>query len=325
MITRMVSARKRLTLIGVAAGLTLGGMTSLVTVSANTGTVTPSESCTTWSVVVDLNNNVQAGDTVSVITNLPGTPGFTHQPYTTTSNPGPVQIWSDSGPAPQSGTVTLTIYDSGGGVQDSVSTSITPVTSCPHLTITKTPDATSVDAGSPIGFTITLHNAGPGESTGTTLNDPLPSGSGISWTIASQSGPVTCSITAGTLSCGTFTLASSGVNATETVHVVSATTVASCAAYDNTASFTSENGGSGSSAQASETVSCPLTGSAQAITSSPTPTATPSGGSLAISTPTTGSGPLPAVGWALGTILILLGGGFLVARRRISTDQIEDV
>src|SRR5256712_702657 len=132
-----------------------------------------------------------------------------------------------------------------------------PVTvASPHLTITKTADAASVNAGSSIGFTITLSNAGPGDSTGTTLTDPLPSGTGISWSIASQSGPATCSILAGppqTLDCGSFTLAS---GASEVVHVTSGTTAGSCGTYNNTASFTSGNDGSGS-ASASETVNCP--------------------------------------------------------------------
>ena len=128
---------------------------------------------------------------------------------------------------------------------------------CPSLSITKTADAPSVNAGGTIGFTITLTNAGPGDSTGTTLTDPLPSGTGISWSIASNSGPVNCTIT-GTASsqsvdCGTFSLAA---GQTEAVQVISATTGASCGTYDNTASFTSSNAGSGS-ASASEAVSCP--------------------------------------------------------------------
>jgi uncharacterized repeat protein (TIGR01451 family) len=224
-------------------------------------------------------------------------------------------------------------YSSGNSVPGSGSASASETVNCPDLTITKTADATSVDAGSPIGFTITLSNKGMGASTGTRVTDSLPggpSGSGVSWSIASQSGPASCSITGtvGTqsLNCvgsesSTFVLAA---GASETVHVVSDTTVASCATYDNTARFTSENGGSGSSAQASETASCPTpTGSVSAITSS----ATPTGGVLATSTPTTGAGPSPlsAFVWTLGTILLLLGGGFLLGRRRISPDNIEDI
>ena len=59
---------------------------------------------------------------------------------------------------------------------------------CPNLSITKTADAVTVDAGNTIGFTITLSNssaAGTGTATGATINDPLPGGSGVSWSIQS--------------------------------------------------------------------------------------------------------------------------------------------
>ncbi len=46
----------------------------------------------------------------------------------------------------------------------------------PSLTLTKVHDAASVDAGSPIGFTITLANAGPGAATGAAISDNLPGG-----------------------------------------------------------------------------------------------------------------------------------------------------
>jgi hypothetical protein len=65
-------------------------------------------------------------------------------------------------------------------------------------------------------------------------------------------------------------------------------------------------------------------------TPTPTPTAaptpTPTGQVLAVSTPDTGAGPgaLPPLAVALGLLLILLGGGLLVARR-LSTTRIEDV
>ena len=57
------------------------------------------------------------------------------------------------------------------------------------------------------------------------------------------------------------------------------------------------------------------------------PTPTPTGGVKGITTPGTGAGPSPLSDfvWTLGTILVLLGGVFLAARRRISTHRIEDV
>ncbi|RNM16230.1 DUF11 domain-containing protein, partial [Nocardioides pocheonensis] len=67
---------------------------------------------------------------------------------------------------------------------------------CAALTLTKTADNATVNAGSQIGFTITATNsnaAGTGDATGVVINDPLPAGSGVDWSIAS--GPGNCSIT----------------------------------------------------------------------------------------------------------------------------------
>ena len=43
-------------------------------------------------------------------------------------------------------------------------------------------------AGDDVGFTITVSNDGPGTALGATLNDPLPAGDGINWTIESRPG-----------------------------------------------------------------------------------------------------------------------------------------
>ena len=47
--------------------------------------------------------------------------------------------------------------------------------------ILKTADATQVNAGDPIGFTMTVYNDGTGDAKGVTLSDTLPSkaGSGV--------------------------------------------------------------------------------------------------------------------------------------------------
>ncbi|HEV2216163.1 MAG TPA: hypothetical protein VGV88_01200 [Candidatus Dormibacteraeota bacterium] len=154
--------------------------------------------------------------------------------------------------------------DSGTNTQPSTSacTSEIVTVAAPSLKLTKTADAAAVNAGSPIGFTLTLANSGGGDATGVTLTDNLPagpSGSGVDWGIASQSGPAVCAITGSApsqaLGCGTFTLAS---GTTETVHVTSATTTAACGNYNNTASFTTGNDGSGSQS-ASTSVNCPTT------------------------------------------------------------------
>ena len=138
---------------------------------------------------------------------------------------------------------------------------------CPSLTLTKTADATPVSAGAQIGFTVTASNGGPGTATGVVINDPLPAGSGVSWSILT--GPANCSISGSapsqTLICTAVDLAS---GASESVHVVSATTDASCKTYPNTASLTATNAPS-LTADASVTVLCPavtLTKTADATT-----------------------------------------------------------
>ena len=122
----------------------------------------------------------------------------------------------------------------------------------PSLSITKVADAATVSAGDPIGFTITVSNSGAGSATGVTLNDPLPTGAGVSWSI-SPANPA-CSINANTLSCNFGTLAGNGGSAS--VHVTSPTTFASCKAYPNTATASATNAGS-VQASASITVNCP--------------------------------------------------------------------
>jgi uncharacterized repeat protein (TIGR01451 family) len=126
---------------------------------------------------------------------------------------------------------------------------------CPNVSLTKTADADSVDAGSDIGFTVTAHNAGPGTATGVTINDPLPSGTGISWSIspATAGCSITGAVPAQVLVCGPTPLAS---GADLTVHVTSATTSASCKAYDNTASVTVTNEPNVHGDSATTTVQC---------------------------------------------------------------------
>ncbi|TMK36025.1 MAG: DUF11 domain-containing protein [Actinobacteria bacterium] len=149
-------------------------------------------------------------------------------------------------------TASFTSTNDGIG-NDSASTTV----NCPNLTITKTADNASVNAGSDIGFTVTLSNTGAGDATGVSINDPLPGGTGVDWSIDSNTPASSCSISGSaptqTLSCGPATVASGG---SITVHVTSHTASASCAAYDNTASFTTTNDGTGN-ASASTTVDCP--------------------------------------------------------------------
>jgi uncharacterized repeat protein (TIGR01451 family) len=147
--------------------------------------------------------------------------------------------------------------DNEGSDQTDNSDTATITVNCPDLTITKTADNASVNAGSDIGFTVTLTNTGAGDATGVSISDALPGGTGVDWSIDSNTPASSCSITGTaptqTLSCGPATVASGG---SITVHVTSHTTSASCGTYDNTASFTSTNDGTGN-ASASTTVDCP--------------------------------------------------------------------
>ena len=116
----------------------------------------------------------------------------------------------------------------------------------PSLSVTKTADAATVNAGDPIGFTITVANAGPGTAKSVTLDDPLPagSGSGVTWSIASgPTGSVTptCSVGSGSpqhLTCSAVDLASGGHY---TLHVTATTSFRECTKYDNTATAHATN------------------------------------------------------------------------------------
>jgi hypothetical protein len=94
--------------------------------------------------------------------------------------------------------------------------------------VTKVPDAQSVLAGNPVGFTMVVKSDGNGTVQGVTLSDALPTlaGAGINWSISpAYAGPGTCTITGAapsqTLSCNLGDMAS-GTQAT--VHVSSPTT-----------------------------------------------------------------------------------------------------
>src|SRR5262249_1188681 len=61
------------------------------------------------------------------------------------------------------------------------------VRNTPNVSIVKTPDhANPVNAGSNIGFSITVSNTGVADATGVTISDPLPAGAGtdLNWTLS---------------------------------------------------------------------------------------------------------------------------------------------
>jgi len=128
----------------------------------------------------------------------------------------------------------------------------------PNVSITKTADASSVNAGSDIGFTVTVTNSGVADATGVTISDSLPGGTGatpVHWVESPDNPNCTISGSDGSqsLSCGPVTLAAGGGSLS--VHVSASTTADNCGLYDNTASFTTTNDGSGSASD-SVTVNC---------------------------------------------------------------------
>jgi len=127
----------------------------------------------------------------------------------------------------------------------------------PSLTFTKSADASTVSAGSQMGFSVSLANTGASPATGLALTDPLPSGNGVSWSIDAANTSAGWTLTGAPPSQAlvyTPNLLSGGTSTH--VHVVSATSTAGCGTYSNTSSYAIDYGGSGH-ATASATVACP--------------------------------------------------------------------
>src|SRR5262249_13180799 len=85
-----------------------------------------------------------------------------------------------------------------------------------------------------------------GTAKGVTVSDNLPagSGSGVTWSIDTQSNPGLCSISGSApqvLSCGPTTLAA---GASFSVHIAATTSATACTSYDTTANVTTTNDGS---------------------------------------------------------------------------------
>ena len=120
--------------------------------------------------------------------------------------------------------------------------------------IAKTADAAKVMVGDDIGFTMTVWNSGNGDAHGVTLNDKLPTNSGLNWQIAGQGAGWggSCAINQGTLSCGPVTVPAGTTQeaSTFTVHITSTTSAAAggdcpgSGTVDNTGNVTTTNDGS---------------------------------------------------------------------------------
>jgi uncharacterized repeat protein (TIGR01451 family) len=108
----------------------------------------------------------------------------------------------------------------------------------PDLTVEKTPDSQTINAGEDVVFTITTTNNGPGTAKSVGLADTLPGGTAGAWTIDSQPAGDPCSITGSTLTC-LFGDMASGIS--KTVTVKAPTDYDNCAVYDNTAQADATN------------------------------------------------------------------------------------
>jgi uncharacterized repeat protein (TIGR01451 family)/fimbrial isopeptide formation D2 family protein len=140
---------------------------------------------------------------------------------------------------------------------------------CPALAIEKTADDDVVSAGEQIGFWIEVSNssdAGTGTAKDVTLEDELPGGDGIDWSVAAVTlngtavadPSVYCWIAGDapsqSLACEFGDLGSGDSAA---VHVTSGTTQDSCGTYDNVAMADADNAAGVISPEASTTVECP--------------------------------------------------------------------
>jgi uncharacterized repeat protein (TIGR01451 family) len=124
-----------------------------------------------------------------------------------------------------------------------------------NVSITKVADAPSVLAGEPIGFTITVSSDGPATALNVQVSDILPTDTGTSWSIDGGSGAGDCGISLGVLSCDFGDMAAfSSLD----VHITSPTTqdTAKESPVVNTATVTSDNGGSGEATDQVEVI-CP--------------------------------------------------------------------
>src|SRR5205085_5753206 len=148
------------------------------------------------------------------------------------------------------GSITNKATASGNGATSNEATA-TVTAQHPALSVSKTADAATVNAGAPIGFTITVSNGGPATAVNVTLSDTLPTGNGIIWT-ESPDNP-NCTITGNTLGCNFGDLAA---GQSVSVHVSSPTGATACGTYNNTATARASNNAPVTSAQASTTVLC---------------------------------------------------------------------
>jgi uncharacterized repeat protein (TIGR01451 family) len=129
---------------------------------------------------------------------------------------------------------------------------------CPTLGLMNLADAASVNAGQPIGYTLTATNSGAGTAHNVALSEALPGAGGLDWTISpAYTMPGSCGINgspgAQTLTCAFGDLAT---GASAMVHVTSNTGGGACGAESPTATLSADNA-STLTQGATTTVLCP--------------------------------------------------------------------
>jgi uncharacterized repeat protein (TIGR01451 family) len=244
------------TFAGVAQDLTMyGGTIDNITVPTHSGPV----------------GNNSSGDVVVTFTTA-GTAAFfawgghiAQSDYWKTTNGDPNGAGQVSGAPWHMRTQNL---DGSGNKNQDRSIQPSAIVPLPSLTVDKIADSGTVQAGQPIGYTVTVSNTGNVAITNVSLtDDPLPSGPGIDWSLGALGGTdatgLNCAVNGSppneSLSCTKNSLAA-GKNFT--VHVTSPTDAIACGTYDNTASATADGGLSASSSS----VSIVVTGCAPDLT-----------------------------------------------------------
>lgn len=108
-------------------------------VLGHTGTITTSQDCESFHVSVSLDHNTTSDRSVMIETTIPGTTGIAAPGNHYNTSFG--EIWSASGPAPASGTVTL-IIDNGTQEEFRTSATLMPAEDCPETVTAPTPTPT---------------------------------------------------------------------------------------------------------------------------------------------------------------------------------------
>jgi uncharacterized repeat protein (TIGR01451 family) len=158
-----------------------------------------------------------------------------------------------TGTLPNTATVTAP-NQAGGDTSDTSSATITIL--APDVDILKTADNATITAGSQAGFTVTVRNDGLATATGIVLSDALPAiaGGDINWSIAAGSDTTDFQIT-GSPGSQVLSLKAAGTTlaagASESVHIVSATSGLDTGTLPNTATVTAPNQAGGDTSDTS--------------------------------------------------------------------------